>query len=273
MEESGYLNDFPVSPTSSIDSGPSLTSSHNSSHSGDSDPEDEASFFLGANPEKNSQEEISVSKDIAARLLSWTKGGLDKNEKEYLLNSIPRKGPVYLEAPAMNQELNIRLQHNVLARDDHFKDFQNLLGSSLSSSAKALDTILRDKEEPIDRKMLLKNLSDSVKLQADLFFTLMEARKLLAVGCFSEKIQKAFKILGSSEVLFNGDVEKLIASDNAIVIQRSNFDQKNYPKSYGRGYDGSYNRNEGYSNPNRLKPYPGKKSYAQTQPTDHRRRR
>ena len=210
---------LPYSPASSPLSRSRLTSSNESSHSEDSGTEDEASFFLGVNPDKNSQEEINISKDLAARLLAWTKKGLDKKEKDDLIESIPRKGPVYLEAPDMNQELTIRLQYNVLSRDDHFKGFQTSLGSALSSSAKVLDMILRDKEEPLNRGLLLKNLSDSVKLQADLFFTLMEASKLLAVGCFSDKIQRAFKKLSSSEVLFDGDVAKLIASDNMLEKQ------------------------------------------------------
>lgn len=67
--------------------------------------EDEADIFLGANPTTANSSVIEIGDDIADRIkASISKGLSEKEEKENLLNSIPRKEKLNLEAPVLNEK-------------------------------------------------------------------------------------------------------------------------------------------------------------------------
>ena len=120
------------------------------------------------------------------RIKIWTKVGLNnKEERENLLLSIPRKGQLNLEAPTLNEEIAVDIHPRVLAKDHHFKDYQNLTGAALTATSYVLSMILNDSEVPLDREVILRHLR---QLQSDLFFSLTQARKTFLLGRFEEKI-------------------------------------------------------------------------------------
>ncbi|XP_043472375.1 uncharacterized protein LOC122505029 [Leptopilina heterotoma] len=179
--------------------------------------EDEADLFLGANPEIAALAEIEIKEDLSARIKSWLAKGLaSKEEKEKLLKIIPRKGNVNLEAPLLNDEILVDTNPKALTRDDFFKDYQNLTGSALSAVATVLDMIFKDAEDPLERDVILSNLSNAVKLLSHLFFSLNQARKSFIMGKYEDKIQKILKKVKSTSLLFGDNLKAVIESSKAM---------------------------------------------------------
>lgn len=250
--------------------------------------EDETDIFLGANPTSADSSEIEISDSIAARLKVWISKGLtEKEEKENLIKLIPRKGKVMLEAPTLNDEMSVDLHPKALARDEYFKEYQNLTGSALSSTSVVLDMILNDLEEPIDRDLILTNLSSSVKLLSHLFYSLTQARKTFLLGKYEERIQKILKKIEPTSYLFGDNLKGVIESSKAM--EKVSKDLKPKPKAplkpnnslnwksssvKKEGSRMSFKSHSSRGNTSRTfrqRPYPAKKHYQQAQPQQNRR--
>lgn len=157
-------------------------------------PMNEADFFLKIDPGIASSAQIELSDDIAGRIKAWILNGLtSKEEKQSIMNSIPRSGNLRLEAPILNEEVSVDLHPKAATRDDFFKEYQNLTGTALSAISTVLDSILHDNDEQLERDLILSNLSNSVKILGHLFFSLTQARKSFILGKYEDKIQKILK--------------------------------------------------------------------------------
>lgn len=249
---------------------------------------------MGINPSDQPTSEINLRKDIVDRIKVWTKKGLtDKEEKQRLLAGIPRKGQINLEAPALNQEIAVDLQPRALAKDEHFREYQNIAGAALSSSSLVLGMILNDAQEPLDRQVVLTNLSNSVKLLSELFFDLTEARKSFIIGRYEDKIQKVLKAAEPSDFLFGDNLKTTIENAKSLekvakeltLKPRLPFRQSNAPLNWkssttrreaaGQSSYKPYKFKANAAGPNtfnRPRPYPGKKFYTQSQPHRQHRR-
>lgn len=94
---------------------------------------DEAGYFLGDNPDQVT-DGINVREDVVKRIKIWIKSGVGKKEdREKLIASVPRKGQINLEAPWLNEEIVVDLHPKALARNEHFREYQNLAGSALAA--------------------------------------------------------------------------------------------------------------------------------------------
>ena len=184
---------------------------------------------MGIGPTDVKLDELNTSDKIAGKVKEWLRSGFNKEEKAKLLSSIPRKGKLDLEAPSLNEEIAADLHPKAQAKDDHFKDYQNLAGAALSSALSALSAILHDGDTPLVRDKLLNDLSNAVKLTADLFYNLNQARKLFLVGRFEEKIQKILKKLESTSWLFGDNLRAVI--DNAKALEKVYKEMKPKPKA------------------------------------------
>lgn len=190
--------------------------------------EDEVEMFLGANPAAAA--EIDLRDDLLARIKVWLLKGLaTKEEKQNLLNSIPRKEKLNLEAPLFNDEILVDTQPRSLSRDDFFKDYQNLTGSALSAVSNVLNMILKDAEEPLEREKVLSNLSNSLKFLSHLFLAFNQARKSFIMGKYEDKIQKVLKKVESTTHLFGDNLKAVI--DSSKVMEKAAKDLKPKTKS------------------------------------------
>lgn len=156
---------------------------------------EETRKLLGKNPLIPQAAELTFIKEVSDRVKTWiTKGLTNKDEKESLLKETQRiSDQLNLEAPKLNEEVLVDLHTRSVSRDEHFRDYQNITGSALSLSASVLSNILNDAVVPLDREALLLNLSNAVKMQSQLFFSLTQARKSFIVGRYDEKVQKILK--------------------------------------------------------------------------------
>ena len=227
-----------------------LISSHENSEDEDEREdysEDEANQFLGINPVTNDTLELDIRSDLTDRVSNWIKKGIDKEEKKRILSEIPKKGKnICLEAPILNDEIT---SYKSISRDEHFKSYQGSAGSILAATVNALSMILDDTKVPINRNFLLKNLSDAVKLSADLYFCLNDTRKIFASGVFQEKYRKKLRKSESTNYLFGDDVKSVF--DSVRTIEKIDRDarpsykplrQINYQASNALNFGGSTNR-------------------------------
>lgn len=180
-------------------------------------PISETEIFLGSNPSKPKAANLQLRHDLVDKIKIWIKNGLtDKTEKKNLLESIPTKGQLNLQAQSLNEEMVMDLHSKAIAKDEYFKEYQNLAGATLSLIASVLSMILNDAEVPLDRNILLTNLANAVKLESELFYVLTQARKLFLIVRYEEKIQKALKNVEPTEFLFGENLKGLIENTKAL---------------------------------------------------------
>ena len=98
------------------------------------------------------------------------------------------------------------MKEDAVKRDRYFYNYQNLIGSSLSLTGITLSMMLNDKNEPVDRNVLLQLLSDAVKINADLFHSWIIARKVYITPSFDKKIKSVLDKAEPTEFLFGNNV-------------------------------------------------------------------
>lgn len=156
-------------------------------------------------------------KEVAERVHAWTSKGFGtKEEKDEIINSIPRKGSVILAAPILNEEIQVDLHPKMSARDEHFRNNQDLTGSALAAVSSTLSAVLNDTEDPLDREQILENLSSATKLLSELFYSLTQARKIFLVGKYDEKVQKIKKKANPTSFLFGDNIKSLVESSKTM---------------------------------------------------------
>ncbi|KAJ8688534.1 hypothetical protein QAD02_024329 [Eretmocerus hayati] len=155
----------------------------------DESSEDELDRFLN-NPSKDTKP-LELRQDIAERVTAWLEAGIQKkDDRQKLLESIPRTGAVHLEAPLLNSEIAATLGPREVSRDNFFKLYQNITGSTISLAAVVIDkmgelsSLLKNNREA--KSDMLSSLSDMIKLNSDLFQMLSVARKQFIIGGHSQ---------------------------------------------------------------------------------------
>lgn len=264
----------------------------------DSESEEEALHFLGNNPAAQEVDKLNIRKDLSDRMINWMKKGLsDKEEKEKILSSIDRKGELHLEAPLLNEEVSVNLNPRAFARDEYFRQYQNIIATALGNAASVLSMVLDDRKKEIDRERVLKYLSNAVKLLSDLFYLLNNARKAFLIGGYEEKTQKLLKSIEPTTYLFGDDLKTRITNAKAMeklgndikpkpatsfdrprLAHRTNNRPLNMRGSNARkGVEHSNHRTttrttSRVAGNRRSRSAPPRKGYPQTQPLGHRSR-
>lgn len=257
----------------------------------------EIETYLGIDPATTAKKETNLNDGLIGRIKTWTKKGFaDKVEKDAILAAAPTLKHIDLTAPDLNEEIAIDLNQKALAKDNHFKQYQNLAGAALTSMAAPLDVILNEVGEFPQREMVLANLANAVKLQSELYYNLNQARKLFVVGRFEEKMQKVLKNTDSTKLLFGDNlkttienaksVEKaakeLLHKNHSTSSTKNNLNSRSPNKRYDpkrRGgykqypYPRSSNSNNSRPSQSRYKPapYPARRNYNQSQPQRDRK--
>lgn len=181
------------------------------------------------------------------------------------------------------------LHPKALARDEHFKDYQEMSGSALAAVSSTLNDILCDSEEPIDSNVILDNLSSATKILSHLFYSLTESIKVFFLRKYDERIQKILKKSPPTTLLFGVNLRALIDSSKAMESVSKDLKTKSwfysepkylYWKSSAQKREvtrGSYNQQRSYiskasnSNSRRRWKAPTKKFYLKPQPQRNRR--
>lgn len=196
----------------------------------ESDKADKPQFFMGSHPDESNVGDAEIISEVADRMKIWLKEGVSWDEKSDILALVPRKHPICnMEAPKLNEEIKLNIKEEAIKRDKYFYNYQNLLGSSLSLTAMALSMILNDKNEAIDRDLLLQYLSDAVKIEADLFHSWITARKVYITPAFDKKVKAVLDKAEPSEFLFGDNIKELI--NGVKTVEKIGKDLKTNNKS------------------------------------------
>ena len=162
---------------------------------------------------------------------------------------------------------------------------QKSAGSILSQNSTLLSMIVNDQEKPLDRKLFMKYLFNSIKLSADLYYLLTVARRTFLLGFFDENFQKVLKKVDPTKYIFGDDfktvyqnfksIEKISKEEARAKAQhKTPLRQLNQPLNFKSSASNQEVGRKNYrrSNTSRkpvipdYKSHPAKKSYHQTQP-------
>ncbi|KAJ8681729.1 hypothetical protein QAD02_017521 [Eretmocerus hayati] len=151
--------------------------------------------FLGE-PLKNSKT-LELKPKVAKKVQAWIKSGIqEKEDRQKILDDIPRTGVINLEAPTLNEEIASQLNTKELSRDNFFKLYQTIAGSTLPLASSMIQSLKEDvfphanvPQEVKDNT--IKSLSNIIKLNSDMYQMMCIGRKHFLVGGFEAKTKKA----------------------------------------------------------------------------------
>ena len=93
----------------------------------------EMNELFGEHPAAKAKPETKIADDIRERISAWAKSGIStKEEREAIMATVPNLAKCNLAAPELNEEIAIDLHPRAIAKDNHFKLYQNLAGATLS---------------------------------------------------------------------------------------------------------------------------------------------
>ncbi|XP_066587496.1 reticulocyte-binding protein 3-like [Prorops nasuta] len=154
--------------------------------------------------------------------------GIAKEEKSEILNLVPRKyKECNMNAPILNEEILSNLKEDAVKRDKYLYNYQNMIGSSISLTGAVLSMISNDKNEEVDRDIVLQYLSDALKINADLFHSWTIARKVYITPRFEKKVKTALDKTTPTEYLFGDNIKELINNVKAVEIVGKDLNSNN----------------------------------------------
>ncbi|KAJ8683485.1 hypothetical protein QAD02_019277 [Eretmocerus hayati] len=165
--------------------------------------------FLGE-PLKKSKT-LELKPKLAKKVQAWMQSGIQKKEdRQKILDDIPRTGVVNLEAPILNEEIASQLNSKELSRDNFFKLYQTIAGSTISLASSMIQSLKKDvfpqSNVPQDVKdNSIRSLSNIIKLNSDMYQMMCIGRKHFLVGGFEAKTKKALAKAQPTQFLFGDD--------------------------------------------------------------------
>ncbi|KAJ8682858.1 hypothetical protein QAD02_018650 [Eretmocerus hayati] len=195
-----------------------------------------------ADPHDQQTKLLSLREDVSERVkLVLDAGLLRKSDRDELLQSIPRDGDLQLEAPILNQEMMLTLQKEEATRDNFFRQYQKIIGSTISEAASLLNTFtelaprlgLEGEESKKDRQSVLKPLSNIIRLSSDLRHMITTARKEFLSEGHGSRMQKILKSVKTTQFLFgsywNLNTEKVKKDHSRLkVLSNDPFELKKF---------------------------------------------
>lgn len=196
---------------------------------------------LGQDPEKEKNLKLNLAPEIAKRIESWVKDGLKEEQREKLLNSLPRSGDIDLEAPIINDYIEEDMSEAAKLRDKKFVENHNRAASALSAVSLVVQDIMQDQEVPLERITVLNRLGNATKLLGDLLHEFNITRRSFIAPGYKRKYRKLLEDTKPTKYLFGDDLESQIskkknqektAKDIKLQPRGSQYSQKPQHRPY-----------------------------------------
>ncbi|KAL4719870.1 hypothetical protein ACJJTC_005432 [Scirpophaga incertulas] len=155
-----------------------------------------------------------INSDLASRCITILKSGLDKENREHLINNyLTPKNCQILQAPKLNPEIIATISDNINNRDRKIEAEQQQLGQGITALNQALSLLVTNTS---DRLTIIKTLSDASKILADLHYRKTMSRKKLITPVLDKKFLEIIKDVERDEFLYGGNLsDKIKAMKNA----------------------------------------------------------
>ncbi|XP_063532424.1 uncharacterized protein LOC134743066 [Cydia strobilella] len=148
---------------------------------------------------------ISINPKLAELWQSIIQKGLDKEGKKKLQEKIPSIENCFVQAPKLNEEIEITLNKNAKTRDEKLCEKQNQIGLVIANLNKILKDLLNKNE-----KDYVEPLGDSIRLLADLHFLETETRKAVILPGLNKILKDTLEKTQTTTFLFGDDLNKII---------------------------------------------------------------
>ncbi|XP_063390411.1 uncharacterized protein LOC134676027 [Cydia fagiglandana] len=148
---------------------------------------------------------ISINPKLAELWQNIIQKGLDKEGKKKLEEKIPSIENCFVQAPTLNEEIEITLNKNAKTRDQKLCEKQNQIGLVIANLNKMLKELINknDKEH-------VEMLGDSIRLLADLHYLETETRKAVILPGLNKALKETLEKTQTTTVLFGNDLHKII---------------------------------------------------------------
>lgn len=161
-----------------------------------------------------------IHQNLADRWLPILRRGLSTENKDALMKelTIPENCKL-LRAPTLNPEISAAITESARARDKKFEKAQQQLGLGISGINRALTLLVTGCEDKESKVKVIKMLSDSCRVLADLHFVETQAR----IKAITPALDKAFvhvvEDVERDESLFGMKLSDKIKASKAIEKQ------------------------------------------------------
>ena len=187
-----------------------MKSDENTKHVEEAKIDEEVMEILGEDPLKVKTLDTKLHSEIQKRLKFWFDNGIDKEERETLLEKY--KVPSGLETHKLNPEISLKLAKHSRARDMFMSKRQQLAGSAISSIGWAMTNIIEDKisiDKP-NKNFLLERLNDACKLISDSMHSQTRSRIALILPAIDKDTRGILEDTEPGEFLFGNNLSEKI---------------------------------------------------------------
>lgn len=205
----------------------SLSSAERSDDEISIQPTDELLQLLGADPSVPSSHPGLLHDELARRWSHIILKGLEKEPRLELVNKYPKPENCWLDAPAINPELNISLGKDQLSRDQYYAALQSRLGTGLAALGKCMTDILSNTLFAQMKDSVIPQLSDTARILLDLFHSMSMQRRAMITPLLSKSVKEVVKKEDPGRLLFGPDLgerlrtlQSLEKSAKDLVVSR-----------------------------------------------------
>ncbi|XP_061721637.1 uncharacterized protein LOC133528309 [Cydia pomonella] len=148
---------------------------------------------------------ISINPKLAELWQNIIQKGLNKEGKKKLEEKIPSIENCFVQAPKLNEEIEITLNKSAKTRDEKLCEKQNQIGLVIANLNKILKDLINKNE-----KDYVEPLGDSIRLLADLHFLETETRKAVILPGLNKTLKDTLEKTQTTTFLFGNDLHKII---------------------------------------------------------------
>ena len=169
--------------------------------------------LFGNDPLASKTLELKIHSSIHNRWKYWFSNGLNKEERESLLEKYV--SPPGLEAPKLNPEIALKLPKHSKARDNYMCKRQQMAGAALASLGFAITSLIEEKES-IDKLTLLERLHNTGQLIADMMHNQTKSRAALILAGVDKKTRSLLEETKPQEFLFGNNLTDKIKESRSM---------------------------------------------------------
>ena len=172
--------------------------------------------ILGKDPNESNEIEYEIHSALAARWSGWLLNGIKKEEKTELLSLYANAKNCSLKGQLLNPEVSKIMTPSAVKRDKYAMESQDVTGSALLALGLAISLILNEKDEAVDRDVLLKYLVDAGKLLSVVHHQEAISRKAMILPGIEKNMKIVLENTKLDKYLFGENLSEKIKSEKSL---------------------------------------------------------
>lgn len=178
--------------------------------------DDDTLKILGDDPMQTNEKDYEIHSALAKRWSGWLSSGIKKEEKNELLSTYANAKNCNLKGQILNPEVTKILTPTAVKRDKYSAESQNITGSAMLALGLGISLILNEKEEAVDRDLLLTYLVDAGKLLAESHHHDAISRKAMILPGVEKNMKTVLESTKMDQFLFGDNLSDKIKSEKLL---------------------------------------------------------